>query len=935
MTTIDEAIIIKSGEFDLSLSIPLRLFTFPPLFLSFTLHSSHSHLHSSIEIMLEEALQDESHDPTDTAVAMLSFVQSLSVSGAVAEARFCRSLFVPLCERVFGTLETPDAMTTGNCWLSATQRWVVSPSVRRAMQPTSSNSTSSNNTTTTRSPSAIGRVSPSKLGSNNNSNTAMLSLDQHPIMELLATAEPTTPWILQAITEESENRVGYALVLHTLPVRVQKTWMAAMHNSQMSMNTNTMGGSNSSSQSNPQQQGILSSNDQQLFFELLRFSPLEQFRKFAFSAPPAASAASSSSWNSPHTPGATSPLVSRQSQQTPFYQSPMSLQQQQSKQQQQQQQSSPTIMLSMLEYYLIFLFRFAMALPKSLVPQTQQQSPSMYLSKMAHPYQQQQQQLPFGQVAYLHLFRRYCRHFLASNNEEVKSARSSNPYALQQQQPVSPSQLFLRLLITFWLEAMTPLQTTEHMVKVWQQRQQRLSSSSSTATAFPTTTIDLDQSYDLVQLNNELVDSRLTAASLSAPLKESLRYLVYLLVAQPAVWKQLQSCHTTSNDDDDNNNNEICCLTVPMATLQQPLYNFIRCMFRFASIHGSTTTSAFSVAMDLWLTWLEPWKQQTAATTTSNKRPLSSLATTSHPAPRQSRFDRQQWEPYVVANVYMYVVPLAIFLRRARELDFDKFQLSMNMVRRVFNVFTPDLLQVLQTALRNESRFPQQLQLHRQRLGEFAPPGVTANNISSMLTLSSCQADMRLLLEEMQLHHFKKVDGMDLLDRMAAKVEGWFGKGVVTGEEASLRPLVERAVLMVNLPATYSQEFFARPTTVTTTGAGTFADATDGGDRRPKPSRNKDGTLTEEGRMQLIRGEAVCSVLDVHAKNDYYTRRKHVVVGTYEVAILVEVFMQLSDWINDRLILPWGWKIELRCLADYRNLVWTCMGLYLSWRFML
>jgi hypothetical protein len=87
--------------------------------------------------------------------------------------------------------------------------------------------------------------------------------------------------------------------------------------------------------------------------------------------------------------------------------------------------------------------------------------------------------------------------------------------------------------------------------------------------------------------------------------------------------------------------------------------------------------------------------------------------------------------------------------------------------------------------------------------------------------------------------------------------------------------------------------------------------------------------------MQLIRGEAVCSVLDVHAKNDYYTRRKHVVVGTYEVAILVEVFMQLSDWINDRLILPWGWKIELRCLADYRKLVWTCMGLYLSWRFML
>ena len=62
-------------------------------------------------------------------------------------------------------------------------------------------------------------------------------------------------------------------------------------------------------------------------------------------------------------------------------------------------------------------------------------------------------------------------------------------------------------------------------------------------------------------------------------------------------------------------------------------------------------------------------------------------------ANQTSKYVESEWEFYIAANVYMYAIPFAIFLRRARELDFSPkiYERSgaMDIVQRVFRVFTP------------------------------------------------------------------------------------------------------------------------------------------------------------------------------------------------------------------------------------------------------
>ena len=96
-------------------------------------------------------------------------------------------------------------------------------------------------------------------------------------------------------------------------------------------------------------------------------------------------------------------------------------------------------------------------------------------------------------------------------------------------------------------------------------------------------------------------------------------------------------------------------------------------------------------------------------------------------------------------------------------------------------------------------------------------------------------------------------------------------------------------------------------------------------DRLRKPERTQDGNLTVEGREQLLRGDVVCSPLDVRAESNSLTRS---VVGTYEIGWLVALSIWLSQRLNKRLGVTQN-HIDLRVLADYRNLVFFSIISYI------
>jgi hypothetical protein len=267
---------------------------------------------------------------------------------------------------------------------------------------------------------------------------------------------------------------------------------------------------------------------------------------------------------------------------------------------------------------------------------------------------------------------------------------------------------------------------------------------------------------------------------------------------------------------------------------------------------------------------------------------------------------RPEWEPYIAANLHLYVIPLAIFLRRARELDFSaaKFERSMDIVKRVFRVFAPDVIHViarlLDPTLLSSSELRHVVQKHVTLLGPFAPP-------STPLSLSSLKSDMQSLLEEIDMQHVKKVRELDFFDRLIGRIEGWFGTGVVTGEEKKLESLVERAKLIAQVPL--ELEFIPRD------------DKGSGKDGITNmPLRDDDGNLSELVRQQIIRGEIKkCDPATVPYLGDLMRAR----VSSYEISFLVTLAIWASDEINSRLGFsgkPGTFRVNLRWFADYRNL---------------
>lgn len=304
----------------------------------------------------------------------------------------------------------------------------------------------------------------------------------------------------------------------------------------------------------------------------------------------------------------------------------------------------------------------------------------------------------------------------------------------------------------------------------------------------------------------------------------------------------------------------------------------------------------------------------------SSKTELQSHRVLSLPRQNQaSKYDGSVWEPYVAANLYMYVVPLAIFLVRARELDFSKsnFDRSLEVVNRVFRVFNPALVDALSRHLYLSSSFGEgsfQVEYHQRNLGQFAPP-------QSSLSLSSLKADMQSLLEEIHMQHKKTVRELDTFDWLIGKVEGLFGGGVVSGEEKTMISLVERAKAIVGVPV-YLDFFPWKGHSEGRVGS----EMTQRDESHPS-IRTKAGELTDYGREQLVLGTIRLRPDDMALGGDKLRAN----LKSHEISVLVDLMVWASDFLNERFCLSThsSIRINLRFFADYRNLAFVTIVTFL------
>lgn len=494
--------------------------------------------------MLEEAVRNEKSQPAETALSMLSFLQSeMPAGGTASESRFF-GLFGPLCERIFGPVLGPEDgfRHKDGGWLSAQQQWTRPPSTL---------------VSSPRSP--LGQQIASKA-SLSRSNT--MSLDSDPVVKLLGTAgkpnnrEPLPLTLVEAISKESENRpsVGFAFKFHALPKHMQDAWLVLVEAS--------MGGSITDD--------ACSENNFRLLGSLLRKRPEEQNQLRLFKQRSAQKQQehlrqplqlSPRGFNSPTavvTPMKGLPSPNKANEQA---------------------EATPNVMLSMLEYYLVLFLRFPVAAPDRKVSSVSS-IPGVNVHRIATPTNAgMPMRVPretFGEIIYYHIFRRCMRHFLPYEPEDGRSIAFTDEYR--------ESELFLRMIIALWLESPTRLTPTTKVVQTILERRQR-SGLDDTALA---STLDLNSSYDLVQQASKYDPP-------PAQVCKCLRTLIIHAVLDPAL---TQNCL-------DHANAEKWCLSTCVTVLQQPFYNYVRTSFRYASIHSSD--SPFYGALNSWLIWLEPW----------------------------------------------------------------------------------------------------------------------------------------------------------------------------------------------------------------------------------------------------------------------------------------------------------------------------------------
>ena len=354
-----------------------------------------------------------------------------------------------------------------------------------------------------------------------------------------------------------------------------------------------------------------------------------------------------------------------------------------------------------------------------------------------------------------------------------------------------------------------------------------------------------------------------------------------------------------------------------------------------------------------------------------------------------SKYTPEKWEPYVAANLHLYTVPLSIFLKRAKEFDFSTahFDKSLGYIQRVLRVFSPALVKTIhkmtivnENVLNDRSSIDfylfQLKQIHEDNLGGFAPPPPTpphtGNSIRSLSAPVSekfgyhflqCCSDAQTLIEELHFQQRKKIRELDFVDRFVAKFEGYFGTGVVQGNDRAIQKIMLQLRNMMELPKDF--EFIPKDGNAmngANSGLSSNSSKPKNMDRSKEgfeyPERDSNGFLTERGKKQVYTGIYKCNSLEMA---EQLTNRKVTSsdkAKSYEIPLFVQLSYTGSKWLNVKLgledidgstgtslkrmssFMSWFidkraieyFRIDLRFLADYRNLIWIGIFSSIFWK---
>ena len=533
----------------------------------------------------------------------------------------------------------------------------------------------------------------------------------------------------------------------------------------------------------------------------------------------------------------------------------------------------PDVLLSMLEYYLVMFIRYPLAAPETKSP--------TYSSRQ-----------PYGESVYFELFQEYANYYIP---RRIPQGTFNGFTSLQR-----PSEIFVRTIIALWLEGQNQTTPTSEAIKLLQSRHGY-------------TRIDLNSSFDLVYTKYKAIPTLIIRC---------IRMVINRIVLDGAIADLVKDVSEGYKGQDPN----ILCMSPTMSIFQQPFYNHVRNVFRYASLHNNPTL--FYSAFNDWLLWLEPWNVDYPIKHTIKGMSRSRNDKSAYAKPNQRSKYKPTWEGYIASNLHFYTVPFAIFLRRARELDFSPnfYQKSVDTVRRVLRVYTPEVVSVINRLLKEREassdaagKFAAMVKLHERNLGRFAPP-------SSSMSLSSCQDDMKNLLEEISLQHYKKVEDLDFFSRTIASV---LNSGAYLGEEKDLFSLINKAKVIVG----FDKDYEVVPKNKKYDSNNSY----DTGDNAS--DRTIEGSLSSIGKSKVVRGIVKCNPEDIGFVGD----RMNAKVQSHEIAFLVHHLVKLSNFLNSYLgIRTTGRefgsggdalsfipnRINLRFLADYRNLVFLCLIIY-------
>ena len=171
---------------------------------------------------------------------------------------------------------------------------------------------------------------------------------------------------------------------------------------------------------------------------------------------------------------------------------------------------------------------------------------------------------------------------------------------------------------------------------------------------------------------------------------------------------------------------------------------------------------------------------------------------------------------------------------------------SLKTVQKVLRIYTPEVVSVINRLLKgreaegvspmstpSNKMLAGMVKRHEKNLGPFAPPSMS-------LSLSSCQDDMKNLLEEIFLQHCKKVESLDFFSRTFASI---FGSGAYLREEKELHMLTKKAKIVVG----FAPDYEVVPKINTYNACNAKDTSCDGSDRAVG------GYFSESGRAQVIK----------------------------------------------------------------------------------